>query len=80
MTRYAVGWVDIAGDQYQALSVEQQRLVDARVDQLLEDPETGSFHDERTDQWTTTDSAGTGLISFVFRVDRPRLVILRLIF
>ena len=75
-----MGWVDIADDQYQALSDEQQRLVDARVGQLLEDPVSGSFHDERTDQWTTTDSAGMGLISYVFRVDRPRLVILRLIY
>lgn len=58
-----MGWVDVAEDQYQALSEEQQHLVDARVDQLLEDPEIGSFHDERRDQWTTTDSAGTGLIS-----------------
>lgn len=75
-----MGWVDIADDQYHALSDQQRRLVDARVDQLLDDPETGAFHDLRTDQWTTTDSSGTGLISYVFRSDRPRLVILRLIY
>jgi hypothetical protein len=80
MARYAVGWVDIAEDQYYALTDEQQRLVEARINQLLEDPETGSFHDERTDQWTTTDRSGTGLISYVFRTDRPRLTILRLIY
>jgi len=80
MPRYTVGWVEIAADQYHALPAPQQRLVDARVDQLLEDPETGSFHDRSTDQWTTTDSSGTGLITFVFRLDRPRLVILRLIY
>ena len=75
-----MGWVDIAEDQYRALPDQQQRLVDARVSQLLDDPETGSFHDERTDQWTTTDSSGTGLITYVFRTDRPRLIILRLIY
>ena len=80
MARYAVGWVDIADDQFRALSDQQQRLIDARISQLLVDPETGSFHDERTDQWTTTDSSGIGLITYVFRTDRPRLIILRLIF
>jgi hypothetical protein len=80
VARYAVGWVDIADDQYQALPDQQQRLVDARISQLLEDPVTGSFYDQRTDQWTTTDNSGTGLITYVFRQDRPRLVILRLVY
>lgn len=80
MARYTVGWVDIAEEQYHALSAQQQRLVDARINQLLEDPETSSFLDRRTDQWTTTDNSGAGLISYVFRTDRPRLVILRLVY
>lgn len=80
MARYTIGWVEIADHQYHALPDHQQRLVDARIDQLLEDPETGSFRDPRTDQWTTTDSSGTGLITYVFRINRPRLVILRLIY
>lgn len=75
-----MAWVDIAEDQYRALSGQQQRLIDERVAQLLEDPETNSSFDRRTDQWTTTDSASAGLITFVFRPDRPRLVILRLIY
>lgn len=81
MARYDPGWADIAIDQYLALSEELQRLVDARVTQLLDEPDgPGTGHDRRTDQWTTTDNAGAGLIIYVFRANRPRLVILRLVY
>lgn len=39
-----------------------------------------SSYDARSDLWTTTDDAGAGLISFTFRTDHPRLVILRLVY
>lgn len=67
MARYAVGWVvGMADDQYHALPDQQRRLVDARINPLLDDPETGAFHDRRSDHGTTTDSSGTGLITYVF--------------
>lgn len=80
MAHYTLGWVDIAIDQYLALPPPDQRLVDARVRRLVQDPEVGASYDARTDLWTTTDEAGAGLIIYTFRVDRPRLVILRLVY
>jgi hypothetical protein len=80
VARYTLGWVDVAIDQYLALPASDQRLVGARVLQLVEDPEAGASYDARTDLWTTTDEAGVGLISYTFGVDRPRLVILRLVY
>lgn len=32
------------------------------------------------DLWTTTDSLGAGLILYIFLPDRPRLVIMRLVY
>lgn len=81
MARYDLGWVDIALDQYLALPENPQRLIDARLSQLLDDPDgPGTSHDLQTDWWTTTDSAGAGLIIYVFRPSHPRLVILRLVY
>ncbi len=81
MPHYILGWVDIALDQYISLSAAQQRLIDARIRHLLDDPAgPGSSHDPGTDLWTTTDNAGAGLIVYVFRVDRPRLIIMRLVY
>lgn len=80
MARYTLGWVDVAIDQYLALAPSDQQLVDARVWQLVEDPEAGASYDARTDLWTTTDEAGAGVICYTFRADRPRLVILRLVY
>lgn len=81
MARYDLGWVDIALDQYGGLPEDLQRLIDARITQLLDNPEgLGTSHDPQTDRWTTTDSAGAGLIVYVFRPGRPRLVILRLVY
>ena len=33
-----------------------------------------------SDHWTTTDTEGSGLIVYIFRVGAPRLVILRLVY
>ena len=81
MARYDLGWADVALDQYLALTEDLQRLVDARISQLLDNPDgAGTSHDPQTDRWTTTDGAGAGLIVYVFRVGRPRLVVLRLVY
>jgi hypothetical protein len=78
---YSLGWVDIAVEQYLALPIDQQQLVDARVQQLLDEPAgPGTNHDPQTDLWTTTDSTGAGLIVYIFRVNGPRLVIMRLVY
>jgi len=81
MSRYQLGWVDVALDQYVALSPGHQQLIDSRLAQLLDNPDDADCsHDEASDHWTTTDSAGIGLIVYIFRIGRPRLVVLRLVY
>lgn len=81
MALYTLGWVDIAIDHYLALGVAEQQLIDVGIQQLLDNPEgPGSHHDPASDLWTTTDVAGAGLIIYTFRRDRPRLVIMRLVY
>ena len=81
MSRYQLGWVDVALDQYVALSPEHQHLIDSRVAQLLDHPDDADCsYDKSSDHWTTTDSAGAGLIVYIFRIGRPRLVVLRLVY
>jgi hypothetical protein len=78
MSRYQLGWVDVALDQYVALSPEHQHLIDGRIDRLLDEPDDADCsYDELSDQWTVSDFAGVRLIVYVFRVGRPRLVVLR---
>lgn len=63
-------WVDVASDQYLALTPHQQALVDGRVRRLLDDPDgLGCSYDRDVDRWTTT--AGDGLVLIVY-VYRPR--------
>jgi hypothetical protein len=81
MSRYQLGWGDVALDQYVALSSEHQHLIDSRLSQLLNNPDDADCsYDETSDHWTTTDSAGVGLIVYIFRTGRPRLVVLRLVY
>jgi len=78
---HILGWVDIVIEQYLALPSNQQRLIDTRIQQLLTDPAGSDTHrDPDTDLWTTTDAAGSGLIVYIFRADKPRLVIMRLVY
>jgi hypothetical protein len=80
MADYALGWSDAALDAYLTLPSETQQFVDTRIAQLLDAPDgPGSSYDTIFDRWTTTAAAGTVLLVYVFRVGRPRLVILRLI-
>ena len=81
MPRYVLGWVEVALEQYVALPPDRQQLIDQGIAQLLEQPDDADCsHDSASDHWTTTDRAGAGLIVYVFRVGRPRLVILRLVY
>lgn len=81
MSRYELGWVDVALDQYVALSPEHQHLIDSRIAQLLDNPDDADCsYDAASDHWTTTDSKGVGLIVYIFRIGRPRLVVLRLVY
>jgi hypothetical protein len=80
MSRYEPGWADAALDQYVALSLEHQQLIDRRVSELLDHPDDADcYYDQDSDLWPTTDALGVGLIVYVFRIGRPRLVVLRLV-
>lgn len=81
MPRYGVVWVELAREQYAALAPEVREHVDARIEQLLENPrqQPVSAYDQASDQWTTTYGAGAGLIVYAIVHDRQRLIILRLV-
>lgn len=81
MPRYGLVWVEIAREQYAALPPELREQVDARIEQLLENPrqQPASAYDKATDQWTTTYGVGEGLIVYAVVHDRQRLIILRLV-
>lgn len=68
-------------EEYLTLSFGQQQLVESRLVELLGEPDgPDSVYDRATDHWTTTAAGGAVLLVYVFRVGRPRLVVLRLIY
>lgn len=78
--RFSARWLEIAQEQYDALPVEVQREVDARVEQLLEQPVgPPEAYDARTDQWTTIYGGGIGLILYAVVEEHQRVLILRLV-
>ena len=80
MARYSPVWLEIARAQYDALPAEIRAQVDARLDQLLEQPRLSrSAYDEPTDQWTTTYGDGAGLIVYAVVDEHRRLIVLRLV-
>lgn len=80
MPRYGPVWLEIALEQYASLPAEAQEQINARVQELLENPnQPHSAYDERTDQWTTTYGDGAGLIVYAVVHERPTVIILRLV-
>lgn len=80
MPRYGPVWLEIALEQYASLPTEARKQVDARVEELLDNPrQPGAGYDERTDQWTTTYGGGAGLIAYAVVPERQRVIILRLV-
>jgi hypothetical protein len=81
MPRYGPVWLEIAAEQYAQLPEAVRALVDARLEQLLENPDEQSVsaYDERTDQWTAVYGDGVGLIVYAVVRERQRLIVLRLI-
>ena len=73
-------WLEIAREQYASLADETREQIDARIEQLLENPrEPLGGYDERTDQWTTIYGGGAGLIVYAVVHERQRVIILRLV-
>ncbi len=80
MPRYALVWLEIALEQYVSLADQTQELLDARIEQLLENPRQPlGGYDKPTDQWTTTYGGGAGLIVYAVVHERQRIIILRLV-
>ncbi len=80
MSRYGPVWLEIALEQYSSLSTEARAQVDARIEQLLENPRQPlGGYDKLTDQWTTTYGGGAGLILYAVVHERQRVIILRLV-
>lgn len=53
-------------EHYASLPTAAREQLDARIEQLLENPRQhpGSAYDDATDQWTTTYGGGAGLIVY----------------
>lgn len=80
MPRYGPVWLEIALEQYAGLPAETREQVDARIEQLLENPHQPiGGYDKPTDQWTTTYGGGAGLVVYAVVHERRRVVILRLV-
>ncbi len=80
MPRYGPVRLEIPLEQYASLPAEAQEQINARVEELLENPhQPRSAYDERTDQWTTTYSGGAGMIVYTVVHERPTVIILRLV-
>ncbi len=72
--------MQIALEQYRALSVTERRSVDVRIEQLLERPEgPRAAYDAQSDQWTTTFGDGAGLLLYAVVAQHQQVIILRLV-
>lgn len=80
MPRYGPVWLEIAREHYASLPAATREQVDARIEQLLENPRlSAGGYDELTDQWTTIYGEGMGLIVYAVVQERQRVIILRLV-
>ena len=80
MARYGPVWLEIAAEQYAHLPSTVREQVDARLEQLLENPrQARASYDQRADQWTTTYGDGAGLLVYALVHEHQRVSILRLL-
>jgi hypothetical protein len=80
MARYSPVWLEIAAEQYAELPATSRGQVDARLEQMLENPrQDRASYDERTDQWTTTYGDGAGLLVYAVVHEHQRVIVLRLV-
>ena len=80
MARYGLVLLEVAREYLASLPVEVREQVSARIEQLLENPrQPRDGYDELTDQWTTTNGGGAGLIVYAVVHERERVISLRLV-
>jgi hypothetical protein len=79
MPRYDQIWLEIAQEQYDSLPTTTQRLIDRRIEELLNDPIGNPYavYYQRFDEWTIPFGADEGFISYAVVEEPRRLVILR---
>jgi hypothetical protein len=77
MPRYQPRWVEVAERQRDNLPAAARRLVDRRIEELLEDP-TGNpaAYDGVEDEWSIPIGDGAGLILYAVVKEPRRVVIL----
>ncbi|MGB8199871.1 MAG: hypothetical protein WCF33_09295 [Pseudonocardiaceae bacterium] len=81
MPGYPARWLEIAQEQHDSLPVTTRRLLDRRIEELLEDP-TGDPHAlyyRRFDEWSIPFAFGAdeGFIYYAVMHEPRRVVILR---
>jgi hypothetical protein len=81
MPRYAPVWSEIARQQYNSLPLDKQHLVDAKVEQLLEEPtaDADARYDRRFDQWSVPFDDGMSLIVYAAVRDHRKIILLRIV-
>lgn len=79
MPRYTLQSVEVADRQYANLPESTRRLVDRRIEELLENP-TGNPHkeyDPQFDQWSIPIGDDTGWILYSIENNARRVILLR---
>lgn len=80
MPQFRARWLEIAHAQYDALPLDRQQLVNARIAELAEQPNgPAEAYDPATDQWVTTYGDGTGLILYAIELTHRHVLVLRIL-
>lgn len=81
MPRFEPVWLEIAEKQYASLPPDQRRLVDAKVEQLLENPtaDPAASYNRKSDQWSVPFGDGRRLIFYAVVYTHGKVIFLRII-
>ena len=81
MARYRALWLELAHATRDSLPAPKRVALDARVEQLLENPhapDRGGY-DPTSDSFATTYGGGFGLLSYALVAERETLIVLRVV-
>lgn len=81
MARYRAVWLELAKATRDSLPAGPRAALDARVEQLLENPRAADRggYDPRSDSYATTYGDGSGLLTYALVPDRETLIVLRVV-
>ena len=79
MARYRAVWLELARVTRESLPAPERAALDARVEQLLENPHAADRggYDPTSDSFATTYGEGFGLLTYALVADRETLIVLR---